>query len=321
MSLLKSHWLVKTQLLFIRTKSKDRKLYFSSVKVLLFCLFFVAFNSFAQQPDSSWNKRSYWVAGTNLAVGGGSVALLSAVWYKEYPKSDFHFFDDSKEWMYMDKCGHAFTAYRLSMMEYSAWRWARMPRKKAVWLSGGIAWTYQLSVEILDGFSAEWGFSVADLTANTVGSALFIGQQLGWDEQRVQIKFGYKPSPYAAIRPDALGSNFPQRLLKDYNAQSYWLCVAPGTFFKESRFPKWIQIGFGYSTDAKLRGYDNVYTDANTGKTYYAKQEYAISLDIDWAQIPVKKPWVRKILKPLNTIKIPFPAVFWRNGVCYVGMF
>ncbi|WP_343748514.1 DUF2279 domain-containing protein [Fluviicola sp.] len=291
------------------------------MKVLLFCLFFVAFNSFAQQPDSSWNKRSYWVAGTNLAVGGGSVALLSAVWYKEYPKSDFHFFDDSKEWMYMDKCGHAFTAYRLSMMEYSAWRWARMPRKKAVWLSGGIAWTYQLSVEILDGFSAEWGFSVADLTANTVGSALFIGQQLGWDEQRVQIKFGYKPSPYAAIRPDALGSNFPQRLLKDYNAQSYWLCVAPGTFFKESRFPKWIQIGFGYSADAKLRGYDNVYTDANTGKTYYAKQEYAISLDIDWAQIPVKKTWVRKILKPLNTIKIPFPAVFWRNGVCYVGMF
>lgn len=221
----------------------------------------------------------------------------------------------------MDKCGHAFTAYRLSMMEYTAWRWARMPRKKAIWLSGGIAWTYQLSVEILDGFSAEWGFSPSDLAANTVGSALFIGQQLGWNEQRFQLKFGYKPSPYAAIRPDALGASFPQRLLKDYNAQSYWLCVAPGTFFKESRFPKWIQIGFGYSADAKLHGYDQVYTDVKTGKTYYAKQEYALSLDIDWAQIPVKKPWVRKILKPLNTIKIPFPALFWRNGVCYFGMF
>lgn len=261
------------------------------------------------------------MAGTNLAVGGGSVALLSAVWYKEYPKSGFHFFNDSNEWVYMDKCGHAFTAYRLSVMEYSAWRWARMPRKKAIWLSGGIAWSYQLTVEILDGFSAEWGFSVSDLTANTVGSALFIGQQLGWDEQRIQLKFGYKPSPYAKIRPDVLGATFPQRLLKDYNAQSYWLCVAPGTFFPESRFPKWIQVGFGYSIDAKLHGYDHVYTDANTGRTYYAKQEYAISLDIDWAQIPVKKPWVRKILKPLNTIKIPLPAVFWRNGVCYFGMF
>ena len=221
----------------------------------------------------------------------------------------------------MDKLGHAYTAYQLSMAEYAAWRWARMPRKKAVWLSGGIAWTYQLSVEVLDGFSAEWGFSVADLTANTFGSALFIGQQLGWNEQRFQLKFGYKSSPYAKIRPNVLGSNFTERLLKDYNAQSYWLCVAPGTFFKESSFPKWIQIGFGYSIDAKLHGYDNSYTDINSGKTYFAKQEYAISLDIDWSQLPIKKPWLRKVLKPLNTIKIPFPAVFWRNGVCYFGMF
>lgn len=297
-------------------------MYFSCVKVLLFCLFLVgAFDVSAQLADTSWNKRSYWVAGTDLALGGGSVALLSAVWYREYPKSGFHTFNDSNEWLYMDKLGHAYTAYKLSTVNYSAWRWARMPKQKATLLSGGIAWTYQLSVEVLDGFSAEWGFSWADLTANTAGVGLFIGQQLGWDEQRFQLKFGYKPSPYAAIRPNTLGSNFPERLLKDYNAQSYWLCVAPGTFFKESKFPKWIQIGFGYSIDAKLNGDSNTYTDLNTGKTYFAKQEYAISLDLDWSQLPIKRPWLKKLLKPLNAIKIPFPAVFWRNGTCYFGMF
>lgn len=289
--------------------------------MLLFCLFFVAFGVSAQLSDTTWNKRSYWVGGTNLALGGGSVALLSAVWYKEYPKSKFHTFNDSNEWLYMDKLGHVYTAYKLSTVNYAAWRWARMLKKKAVFVSGGIAWTYQLSVEILDGFSAEWGFSWADLTANTAGIGLFIGQQLAWDEQRFQLKFGYKPSPYAAIRPNTLGSNFSERLLKDYNAQSYWLCVAPGTFFKESKFPKWIQIGFGYSIDAKLNGDLNTYTDLNTGKSYFAKQEYAISLDVDWSQLPIKKPWLKKVLKPLNAIKIPFPAVFWRNGVCYFGMF
>lgn len=296
-------------------------MYFSGVKVLLFCLFFASVSASAQQADTTWNKRSYWVGGTNLVLGGGSVALLSAVWYKEYPKSKFHAFNDANEWLYMDKLGHAYTAYKLSTVNYAAWRWARMPKKKAVFLSGGIAWTYQLSVEILDGFSAQWGFSWADLTANTAGAGLFIGQQLGWDEQRFQLKFGYKPSPYAEIRPNTLGSNFPERLLKDYNAQSYWLCVAPGTFFKESKFPKWIQIGFGYSIDAKLNGDLNTYTDLNTGLTYFAKQEYALSLDIDWSQLPIKKPWLKKVLKPLNAIKIPFPAVFWRNGVCYFGMF
>ncbi len=289
--------------------------------MLLFCLFFVAFGVSAQLSDTTWNKRSYWIGGTNLALGGGSIALLSAVWYKEYPKSKFHTFNDSNEWLYMDKLGHVYTAYKLSTVNYAAWRWARMPKKKAVFVSGGIAWTYQLSVEILDGFSMEWGFSWADLTANTAGAGLFIGQQLAWDEQRFQLKFGYKPSPYAAIRPNTLGSNFSERLLKDYNAQSYWLCVAPGTFFKESKFPKWIQIGFGYSIDAKLNGDLNTYTDLNTGKSYFAKQEYAISLDVDWSQLPIKKLWLKKVLKPLNAIKIPFPAVFWRNGVCYFGMF
>ena len=296
-------------------------MYFSAVKVLLFCLFFASISGYGQQADTTWNKRSYWVGGANLVLGGGSVGLLSAVWYKEDPKSKFHAFNDSNEWLYMDKLGHSYTAYKLSTLNYAAWRWARMPRKKAVFLSGGIAWTYQLSVEILDGFSAQWGFSWADLTANTAGAGLFIGQQLGWDEQRFQLKFGYKPSPYAEIRPNTLGSNFPERLLKDYNAQSYWLCVAPGTFFKESKFPKWIQVGFGYSIDAKLNGDLNTYTDLNTGKTYFARQEYAISLDIDWSQLPIKRPWLRKVLKPLNAIKIPFPSVFWRNGVCYFGMF
>lgn len=296
-------------------------MYFSAVKLLLFCLFFVSLSVSAQQTDTTWNNRSYWVAGTNLVLGGGSIALLSAVWYQDYPKSKFHSFDDSNEWLYMDKLGHAYTAYQLSELNYTAWRWARMPRKKAVLLSGGIAWTYQLSVEVLDGFSAEWGFSWADLTANTAGAGLFIGQQLGWNEQRIQLKFGYKPSPYASVRPNTLGSNFSERLLKDYNGQSYWLCVAPGTFFQESRFPKWIQIGFGYSVDAKLNGSSNTYTDLSTGETYFARQEFALSLDLDWSQLPIKKPWLRKVLKPLNAIKIPFPALFWRNGVCYVGMF
>lgn len=261
------------------------------------------------------------MASGNAAVGVGSVTLLSAVWYREYPKSAFHTFNDTEEWLYMDKFGHAYTAYQIGNLEYAAWKWAGMRRKRAVFLSAGIAWTYQLSVEILDGFSAEWGFSFSDLSANTVGAGLFLAQQLGWDEQRFQLKFGYKSSPYAAIRPDALGSNFPQRLLKDYNAQSYWLCVAPALFWKETRFPKWIQLGIGYSIDAKLSGNINSYTNPVNGFTYHAKTEYALSLDIDWAQLPIRKPWLKKVLKPLNAVKIPLPAVFWRNGVCYVGMF
>lgn len=285
--------------------------------VLLFC---IGFTTSWAQTDSLWNKRSWLVASGNVAVGGGSVALLSAIWYKDYPKSKMHSFDDSKEWLQMDKIGHSYTAYQLSQVEFGAWRWTGMNRKKTAWLSAGIAWTYQLSVEVMDGFSAEWGFSWSDLGANTIGAGLFLGQELAWKEQRFQLKFGYWSSPYASVRPNTLGSNFPERLLKDYNAQSYWLCVSPGTFFPASNFPKWIQIGFGYSADAKIDGIANTYV-ASDGRVFSASREYAISLDVDWSKLPIKRKWVKNVLRPLNAIKIPLPSVYWRNGVCYVGMF
>ena len=284
---------------------------------LVFSLF-LAWNGYSQQ-DSTWNKRSWAVTAANSVIGGGSVVVLNSVWYADYPRTNFHVFNDSKNWLYMDKIGHAYASYQLSQSEYAAWKWARLPRKKAVWLSGGIAFSYLLSVEILDAFSAEWGFSPADLTANTIGAGLFVSQQLIWDEQRIHLKFGYKPSNYAALRPNTLGSNFQERLLKDYNAQSYWLAASPGLFFKDDLgFPKWLQLSVGYSIDQKLKGDENEFSI--NGFTYIAQPEFAVSLDIDWNKLPIKRKWIKKCLQPLNAIKFPFPAVYWRNGVCYVGL-
>jgi len=260
----------------------------------------------------------YWVAGANAAIGGGSVLLLNQVWYKDYPKSKLHLYNDGATWMQMDKVGHAYTAYQLCRAEHTAWRWTGMSNKNAALLSSGIVWAGQFSVEILDGLSAEWGFSVLDLAANTAGVGLFLGQQLAFKEQRFHLKYGYKGSPYAELRPNALGSTFPEKLLKDYNAQSYWLSFSPNLGFNNILVPDWLQLSVGYSADAKLRGDDNVYTI--DGFTYEAKREWALSLDIDWSKLPIKKPWLRKSLGVLNAIKLPFPSVYWRNGVCYVGM-
>jgi hypothetical protein len=290
------------------------------VKIVALLFSILSYFAFSQQVDTTWNKRSWLVTSGNVVIGGGSIGFLSAIWYQDYPKSRMHSFDDSKEWFQMDKIGHSYTAYQLSQAEFGVWRWTGMRRSRAAWLSAGIAWTYQFSVEILDGYSAQWGFSWSDLGANTLGAGLFLGQELMWKEQRFQLKFGYWPSPYAVLRPNVLGSTVPERLLKDYNAQSYWMCVSPGAFIEGSSFPKWLQLGIGYSVDAKIDGMLNTYIATN-GNRYKAQREYAISLDIDWTQLPIKRKWVKNMLRPLNAIKIPLPSVFWRNGVCYFGMF
>ncbi|NBN99091.1 MAG: DUF2279 domain-containing protein, partial [Flavobacteriia bacterium] len=55
------------------------------------------------------------------------------------------------------------------------------------------------------------------MIANISGSALFIGQELLWKEQRIVPKFGFQRSGLAQYRPDLLGNGWHEEFLKDYN--------------------------------------------------------------------------------------------------------
>lgn len=287
------------------------------MKWWLITLTFLMVASGLGQTDSVNKKRLAWSLGTTGTVLGGSIIGLGTVWYKDVPKSNFHVFNDSKNWLYMDKLGHAYAANQLANTQATIYRWSGWNRKKAAWVGAGIAWTYQFSFEMLDAYSSEWGFSWSDIGANTAGAGLFLGQELLWKEQKIQLKFGYKPSPYASLRPSVLGSNFQERLLKDYNAQSYWLSASPHDFGWKT-FPSWLQLSVGYSADAKLKGSEDVYSI--NGVTYTAHRELGLSLDVNWNKLPIQRKWLKNSVRVLNVIKLPTPAVFWRNGICYVGI-
>lgn len=269
------------------------------------------------QSDSFPDRRKWLVGGATTVLTAGSLSVLASVWYADYPKSSFHSFDDSREWLQMDKLGHAYTANVLSQAQYQAWKWAGASENSAIWRAGAVSWGYLLGVEILDGFNQEWGFSFSDLAANTAGTGMFMLQQAKWGEQRVQLKFGYRASSFAALRPQTLGSKWSERLLKDYNAQSYWIAAAPTRFMQTDKL-RWLQLAIGYSAHEKLFGNeDHVFWN---DQYYTAKREWAIGLDVDWSQIPIRKPWLRKSIAVLNAVKIPLPSIFWRNGVCYLGV-
>ena len=70
-------------------------------------------------------------------------------------------------------------------------------------------------VEVLDGTSSGWGFSGWDMVANTAGAGLFIGQDIGWGEQRLRLKLSSHLTDYAAMRPELLGEAPAERVLKD----------------------------------------------------------------------------------------------------------
>jgi hypothetical protein len=248
------------------------------------------------------------VMAAESALATTTLIGLNELWYKDYPRSSFHFFNDNKEWLQMDKVGHAWTAYQLSDLGYSALRWSGVKENKSAWYGGLTGMSYQLIIELLDGFSTEWGFSMGDFAGNLSGSAMFTAQQLAWHEQRFNIKYSYHYTKYAALHPELLGSNGAERLLKDYNGQTYWLSCSPGSFLKrESRFPRWIAFSLGYSAEGMLGGRDN--NDVPGYENIERSRRFLLSADIDFSKIPVKSKFWHSVLSVINVLKVPFPAL------------
>ena len=198
------------------------------------------------------------------------------------------------------------------------WRWAGLPQKKSA-LIGGLSGTAYLTViEFLDAHSSQWGWSWGDISANIFGSGLFISQELLWKEQRIQYKFSFHHKDYGEQllnerADDLFGKTWYERMLKDYNAQTYWFSANLKSFFPQSNLPAWLNVSFGYGADGMLGGFKNTWADAN-GNTINRfdiprKRQFYLAPDIDFTKIRTNKKWVRSILFCLNAFKCPAPAL------------
>jgi len=284
--------------------------------LMLFLIIGFSLNIFGQADSSTVNRKRL----NFLLIGGatvytGTMIGLYHLWYKDYPQSSFHFTNDGKEWMGVDKLGHATTSYWVGRISYHSLKWAGVKEKHAVWYGGSVGLFFLTTVEIMDGFSAEWGASVADLLANAAGAGLFIGQQLGWKEQRFLIKFSYHPTEYAQYRPDVLGSTPIERLIKDYNGQTYWLSGNIHAFLKkESRFPRWLNVAAGYGAKGMTGGSENVTEyEGEPIPVYQRTSQYYLTLDVDLTRIQTRSKFLKGLFTVLGFIKIPFPTIEY-NG-------
>ncbi|MEZ5082896.1 MAG: DUF2279 domain-containing protein [Bacteroidales bacterium] len=262
-------------------------------------------------PDSLNKKRLTYVVGGQAAVYGISLAFLYQAWYKDYPQSSFHWIDDNGEWLQMDKIGHATTSAYFGKFGYEMYRWAGVERKKAIWIGGSTGFIFLTVIEILDGFSAQWGASAGDLIANAAGTGLFIGQQLAWNDQRFNLKWSYHPTEYAQYNPEQLGSSFMLSMLKDYNGQTYWLSGNIKSFLpKKSNFPYWINVAFGYSGEGMVG--PNANPSQMNGEPipeFPRYRQYFLTFDVDLPRIKTRSHFLKFLLNGLNFIKIPFPTL------------
>jgi hypothetical protein len=268
------------------------------------------------RPSPQYNPGR--VTGTIIvesAIGTAVTIGLSYLWYRKFPHSRFHFFNDNAEWLQVDKFGHAATAYNIAAIQSDVLHWGGVRSGTAALIGTGTALAFMSMIEILDGHSTKWGFSKGDMLANIAGCLLFEGQQLLWRQQRISLKFSYHGTIFPQYYPAELGSNLPERMLKDYNGQSYWLSFNIASFLPAStRFPQWLNVAVGYGAEGMIGARDNPTERDGQSIPYFRRyRQFYFSFDTDLYRIDGLSPLAATLLKVNRTIRTPSPALEWNE--------
>ena len=273
------------------------------------------FDAFLKPSDSLNTSRRNAVIITEATLASMTLIGLDQLWYADFPRSSFKTINDADEWLQMDKLGHVFSSYQLGKIGANTLNWSGVSKKNQLIYGATLGFGFLTVVEIFDGYSQEWGFSWSDMLANGIGTGLYIGQDLLWEEQRVSMKYSFHQTYYANQRPDKLGDGFLEEMLKDYNGQTYWLSANVKSFFKESKIPDWVNVAFGYGADGMLFGKndnnDNFLISPNRTRQFY------LSLDVDLSKIKTNSRVLKTLFDVLNVIKVPFPTFSYdgKNGI------
>ncbi len=265
-------------------------------------------------------KRKLVLATVQTSLWAGSLFTLEKTWYSNYEKSTFQTFNDWNEWQQMDKFGHVFSAYHITEQTTNLWEWTGTARKKAMLIGSISSLAFMNTIELMDAYSAKWGFSNSDLIANFAGTGLYISQALGWNEQRVRLKFSYHPRTYGELneRADQLfGRSNIERALKDYNGQSYWGSINVKSFFPNSKLPDWFCLSIGYGADNMLGGFRNEWTTFSGEKVdrndLKRNRKILVSADVDLSKLKSNSKFMKTIFSLFNTIKIPAPTIVFNT--------
>jgi uncharacterized protein YfiM (DUF2279 family) len=279
------------------------------------------FESFLKPRDSLNPSRRNAVVIAESSLAGLTLIGLDRLWYADYPRSKFHTLNDNDEWLQMDKLGHVFTSYQLGRVGANVLNWSGVRKKDQLIYGSTLGFTFLTAVEVMDGFSEEWGFCWGDMIANAAGTGLYVGQELLWQEQRIVLKYSFHQTKYAAQRPDKLGDGFFEEFLKDYNGQTYWLSANVHSFFKDSNFPKWLNVAIGYGGDGMLSGENEAVNNSMISQNRI--RQFYLSLDVDLSRIKTNSRFLRTIFDVFNVIKVPFPALEFtdKNGIKLHGIY
>ena len=239
-----------------------------------------------------------------IGVNGYLYHYFKKAWWSGTRAKHFFFHADwDQEFRDQDKFGHMFGGYHLARIGYAGLKEACVSDKKAIIWSAAYAAAFQLQIEIFDGHFTKYGFSYADMIANTTGQALAVMQELHPSWRAIKPTFSYhKTLALTNTENGTISSELRPSL--DYSGQTYWFSADVDQLLPESAKPYWpsfIRFSVGHSvTD---------WINPETGNPQRGKRKILLSLDFDPEKLPGNAPLWRTIKHTLSYYRFPAPAL------------
>lgn len=258
--------------------------------------------------------KVYKALGVTSTYYAASLFVLSKTWYSDRERVSFHFYNDNKGYLQVDKFGHTFGAYVYSYLGFHYLLNSGYSRKDALYYGATLGLILQTPIEIMDGLYEGYGFSWGDMAANTIGSTIVFGQELLFKEQIIKYKFSYWESIYSSNANGYLGENSFDRIFNDYNGHTYWLLCPINRILPNKITPDWLNIAVGYGANGMYGEFENI-TEYNGVAIPEAirYRQYLLSLDIDWTKIKTNSKFLKIVLKGMTFIKMPFPTLEYNS--------
>lgn len=278
-----------------------------------------------------WQRLTV-IGGTGWAAHYVGFRYFDRAWYQGQRQDRIRWLQDwgGDTYLHLDKGGHFMAGLFLSTGLRDAYGWAGFGPGSAAALGTLTSWAALLEVEMRDAHFDQWGFSVPDFTANTLGAAVPLIHTLLPASRVIGFKFSYWPSSQYLDHDRRRDENRPhaEYAIDDYEGMTYWVTLAlDEVLWGEARqvWPDFLGLAVGYGasgmhgSNVKSRGSQRKY-NGQDGKPYNmqegwryhlpsASPEIFLALDYDLRLLGKEGSWWRHVGGQLNWIHLPAPAI------------
>lgn len=212
------------------------------------------------------------------------------------PRAPFRFENDWSYALNVDKLGHMYAGFILARTFGSMLQWSGFSEHTSTFYGSVLGLSYQMYVEVEDGFHRVYGFSPGDALFNILGATIPLAQWTFPVLRNFTLKYSYWPSPKYEHE---LQGGQAKAFLDDYQGTTVWLGIDPHFFLGEhvaEAVPPWLGLAFGVGA----RDLNN----AGGGR-----RQATLALDYNFSRIRTESDLLRTVFALADFVHLPAPGI------------